>query len=34
MTAPAGSQAVDRAAALLALVVESDRPRSFTSLVD
>jgi DNA-binding IclR family transcriptional regulator len=28
-----GSQAVDRAAALLALVVESERPRSFASLV-
>lgn len=34
MTAPAGSQAVDRAAALLALVVESGEPRTFTSLVD
>jgi IclR family transcriptional regulator, acetate operon repressor len=33
-TVPAGSQAVDRAAALLALVVESDEPRTFTSLVD
>ncbi|MCA1656090.1 MAG: helix-turn-helix domain-containing protein [Pseudonocardiaceae bacterium] len=33
-TAPAGSQAVDRAAALLALVVESANPRTFTSLVD
>lgn len=30
----AGSQAVDRAAALVALVVESDGPRTFTSLVD
>jgi IclR family acetate operon transcriptional repressor len=30
----AGSQAVDRASALLALVVESGAPRSFTSLVD
>lgn len=29
-----GSQAVDRAAALLALVVESSGPRSFTSLVE
>jgi IclR family acetate operon transcriptional repressor len=29
-----GSQAVDRAAALLAAIVESPRPRSFTSLVD
>lgn len=29
-----GSQAVDRAAALLALVVESGDPRSFSSLVD
>jgi len=34
LTAPAGSQAVDRAAALLALVVESGEPRTFTSLVD
>jgi IclR family acetate operon transcriptional repressor len=34
VTGPAGSQAVDRAAALLALVVESDEPRTFTSLVD
>jgi IclR family transcriptional regulator, acetate operon repressor len=34
VTVPAGSQAVDRAAALLALVVESDEPRTFTSLVD
>ena len=34
MTGPAGSQAVDRAAALLALVVESGEPRTFTSLVD
>ena len=36
-TAPAGqagSQAVDRAAALLALVVESGEPRTFTSLVE
>jgi IclR family acetate operon transcriptional repressor len=31
---PAGSQAVDRAAALLVSVVESPEPRSFTSLVD
>ena len=30
----AGSQAVDRAAALLVSVVESQEPRSFTSLVD
>jgi DNA-binding IclR family transcriptional regulator len=30
----AGSQAVDRAAALLALVVESREPRTFTSLVE
>ena len=30
----AGTQAVDRAAALLALVVESPRPRTFTSLVE
>jgi DNA-binding IclR family transcriptional regulator len=29
-----GSQAVDRAAKLLALIVESDRPPSFTALVD
>ncbi len=29
-----GSQAVDRASALLALVVESGAPRTFTSLVD
>lgn len=29
-----GSQAVDRAAALLALVVQSPEPRTFTSLVD
>ena len=29
-----GSQAVDRAAALLAAIVESPQPRSFTSLVD
>lgn len=34
MTGQAGSQAVDRAAALLALVVESGEPRTFTSLVD
>jgi IclR family transcriptional regulator, acetate operon repressor len=34
VTAPAGSQAVDRAAALLALIVESGEPRTFTSLVD
>lgn len=34
MTGPAGSQAVDRAAALLALVVESEEARTFTSLVD
>jgi IclR family acetate operon transcriptional repressor len=34
VTAPVGSQAVDRAAALLALIVESDEPRTFTSLVD
>jgi DNA-binding IclR family transcriptional regulator len=34
LTVPAGSQAVDRAAALLALVVESGEPRTFTSLVD
>lgn len=34
MSATVGSQAVDRAATLLALVVESDTPRSFTSLVD
>ena len=36
-TVPAGSpgsQAVDRAAALLALVVEAEEPRTFTSLVD
>lgn len=32
--APLGSQAVDRASALLALVVESGAPRTFTSLVD
>lgn len=31
---PAGSQAVDRACALLAEVVQSARPRTFTSLVD
>ncbi|GAB3430981.1 IclR family transcriptional regulator [Actinophytocola sediminis] len=34
VTTQVGSQAVDRAAALLALVVESSDPRSFTSLVD
>ena len=34
MTVPAGSQAVDRAAALLALIVESGDARTFTSLVD
>ncbi|MGH3756219.1 IclR family transcriptional regulator [Actinophytocola sp.] len=34
MTVPAGSQAVDRAAALLAIIVESGEPRTFTSLVD
>jgi DNA-binding IclR family transcriptional regulator len=34
MAAQEGSQAVERAAALLALVVESPRPRSFTSLVE
>ncbi|MGH8867648.1 MAG: IclR family transcriptional regulator [Actinomycetes bacterium] len=34
MPAPRGSQAVDRAATLLALVVESDAPRTFTSLVE
>ncbi len=34
MSAPLGSQAVDRAAALLTLVVESPQPRTFTSLVD
>ena len=33
-TAAPGSQAVDRAAALLALVVESGQPRTFTWLVD
>ncbi len=33
-TPAAGSQAVDRAAALLALIVQSDDARSFTSLVD
>jgi DNA-binding IclR family transcriptional regulator len=33
-TAQVGSQAVDRASALLALVVESGAPRTFTSLVD
>lgn len=34
VNAHVGSQAVDRAAALLTLVVEAGRPRSFTSLVD
>jgi IclR family transcriptional regulator, acetate operon repressor len=34
MAGQAGSQAVERAAALLAVVVESNRPRTFTSLVD
>ncbi|WP_214368632.1 IclR family transcriptional regulator [Pseudonocardia sp. H11422] len=34
MTGSAGSQAVDRATALLTLVVESASPRSFTSLVE
>jgi DNA-binding IclR family transcriptional regulator len=34
VTVPAGSQAVDRAAALLAVIVESGEPRTFTSLVD
>ncbi|HVL86080.1 MAG TPA: IclR family transcriptional regulator [Pseudonocardia sp.] len=34
MPASVGSQAVDRASALLALVVESGRPRTFTSLVE
>jgi IclR family transcriptional regulator, acetate operon repressor len=34
MPAQLGSQAVDRASALLALVVESGAPRTFTSLVD
>lgn len=33
-TAPAGSQSVDRAAALLEAIVESGEPRTFTSLVD
>jgi DNA-binding IclR family transcriptional regulator len=33
MTTQVGSQAVDRATALLALVVESSAPRTFTSLV-
>jgi IclR family acetate operon transcriptional repressor len=33
-TAQVGSQAVDRASALLALVVESGAPRTFTSLVE
>jgi DNA-binding IclR family transcriptional regulator len=34
VASPAGSQAVDRAAALLVSVVESPEPRSFTSLVE
>lgn len=34
MTAQTGTQAIDRAAMLLALVVQSDEPRSFTSLVE
>jgi IclR family acetate operon transcriptional repressor len=34
VSTPVGSQAVDRAAALLVSVVESPEPRSFTSLVD
>jgi IclR family transcriptional regulator, acetate operon repressor len=34
MAAQLGSQAVERASALLALIVESGTPRSFTSLVD
>ncbi len=34
MAAPAGSQAIDRAAGLLAAIVEADEPRTFTSLVD
>lgn len=34
MTVPAGSQAVDRAAALLAIIVEAGEARTFTSLVD
>jgi len=34
MTTQVGSQAVDRATALLTLVVESGAPRTFTSLVD
>ena len=34
MSSAVGSQAVDRAAALLVSVVESPEPRSFTSLVD
>lgn len=34
MTMQVGSQAVDRASALLALIVESGAPRTFTSLVD
>jgi DNA-binding IclR family transcriptional regulator len=34
MATQVGSQAVDRASALLALVVESGTPRTFTSLVD
>lgn len=33
MSGPAGSQAIDRAAALLVAVVDSPQPRSFTSLV-
>lgn len=34
MATQVGSQAVDRASALLALIVESGAPRTFTSLVD
>ena len=34
MAQQTGSQAVDRASALLTLVVESGAPRTFTSLVD
>ena len=34
MATQVGSQAVDRASALLTLVVESGGPRTFTSLVD
>ena len=34
MATQVGSQAVDRASALLTLVVESGAPRTFTSLVD